>query len=146
MSADAVSCWLSNSGYMQKIPALIGVAVLCLALQICRGQTADTVSGRLLNKPSRFFSKLQSEMSGLNNDLGSQTRKYLLRLARKEQKLKAGLYQLDSARAAKLYAQDPQQQYQALLQKLRADSAIVFHSMGPEYLPMPTRCKACSDF
>ncbi len=42
---------------------------------------------------------------------------------------------MDSTKAAKLYPNDPAQQYAALAQKVRQDSAKTFSSMGPEYLP-----------
>jgi len=62
--------------------------------------------------PTRLFNRITSEDAALQKRLTRQTQKYLDRLARKEQRLKACLYQLDSIKAASLYAKDPQQQYQ----------------------------------
>jgi len=96
----------TNFGYMRKIPALCGAALLCLAFHVSYAQSMDSTSERLLNYPSHLLSKTQDKLSGLDKDLQLQTEKYLARLARKEQKLRARLYGLDSAKAASLYAQD----------------------------------------
>ena len=86
---------------MLKIPALCGAALLCLTLQHSYAQTVDSVTGKLLNYPSRLFGKLQSRLSGLNNDLAGQTEKYLNKMASREQKLQRKLLPIDSAGAAR---------------------------------------------
>ena len=57
------------------------------------------------------------------------------RMAEKEAKLKNKLFKLDSAAAARLYANNPEQQYAALIQKLKTAIPFSNPSMGPEYLP-----------
>jgi hypothetical protein len=93
------------------------------------------MADKVFNFPSRFFDKMQGRTADLDKQLTRQTEKYLQRLARKEDKLRKKLYKLDSAKAAGLYSQDPRQQYAKLSQRLSKDSAKVFSSMGPEYLP-----------
>lgn len=120
---------------MLKIPALCGVTLLCLTLSASYAQMSDSIPDKVANFPTRLLNKLSGKDADLQQQLTRQTQKYLSRLARREEKLKGRLYQVDSAKAAALYPQDPQQQYQALLQKFRQDSTKVFRSMGPEYLP-----------
>jgi hypothetical protein len=95
----------------------------------------DSTLDKIAGFPNRLFSKIQSKTARLDQQLSKQTAKFLSRLSRKEAKLKKQLYKQDSAAAAKLFAANPEQQYAALLQKLKTDSAQVMHSMGAEYLP-----------
>src|SRR5580704_10720229 len=110
-------------------------AVLCLTEMATHAQTVDSTIDKLTNFPSKLFNRINGQATTLNQQLTRQTEKYLQRMARKEAKLRAQLYKTDSAKAAALYPNDPQQQYAALIQKFRQDSSRVFTSMGPEYLP-----------
>jgi hypothetical protein len=116
-------------------PALCLAAALCFALTISYAQAVDSTLEKVTNFPSKLFSRINGQASSLNQQLTRQTQKYLERMARKEAKLRAQLYKTDSAKAAALYPNDPQQQYAALIQKFRQDSSRIFTSMGPEYLP-----------
>lgn len=120
---------------MSKIRAFGLVAALCLAITTPRAQSVDSTLDRISNFPSKLFSRIDGQAKSLDQQLTRQTEKYLKRMARKEAKLKAKLYKQDSARAAALFATDPEQQYAALIQKFRQDSSRIFTSMGPEYLP-----------
>ena len=116
-------------------PAFCLAALLCLVLTISHAQSADSLTNKLTNFPSRLFGKIQSQSASLNQQLTRQTEKCLARLGRQEQKIKARLYKMDSVKAAKLYPSDPAAAYASLAQKFRQDSTRVFSSMGPEYLP-----------
>src|SRR5450631_4205652 len=116
--------------------ALVGVLLLIYLIPLrCLSQDQPGMTDKVVNFPSRFFDKMQGRTADLDKQLTRQTEKYLQRLARKEDKLRKKLYKLDSTKAAGLYAQDPRQQYARLGQRLSQDSAKVFSSMGPEYLP-----------
>jgi hypothetical protein len=109
---------------------------ICLGISLCSlAQQSDSTVDKILNFPNRLFSKVQNKTADLNKQLIKQTEKYLARLQKNEKKIKRKLYAQDSAAAARLYANDPEQQYNALMQKLKNDSAKVMRSMGPEYLP-----------
>ena len=124
-----------------------GLAVVfCLAGTVAYAQTVDSAIDKLTNFPSKLFSRINGQTASLNQQLTRQTEKYLQRMARKEAKLRAQLYKSDSAKAAALYPNDPQQQYAALLQKFRQDSARIFTSMGPEYLPYADSMKGMLGF
>jgi hypothetical protein len=128
---------------MRYTPALCLAAAFCLAVTISRAQataqsttqTTDSLTGKLAGFPSRVFGKIQSRSTSLNAQLSRQTERYLKRMARSEEKLRARLYKQDSVKAAALYPQDPKQQYAVILQKFRQDSTRAATSMGPEYLP-----------
>src|SRR5580700_7102776 len=121
-------------------------AVLCLAGTATHAQTADSAIDKLTNFPSKLFNRINGQATTLNQQLTRQTEKYLQRMARKEAKLRAQLYKTDSAKAAALYPNDPQQQYAALIQKFRQDSSRIFTSMGPEYLPYVDSMKGMLGF
>jgi hypothetical protein len=116
-------------------PAFCLAAALCLVVTIAHAQSADSVVQKVANFPVKVFNKITGKTTDLQQQLTRQTEKYLRRMARKEQRLRASLYKTDSAKAAALYPQDPGLKYAALLQTFRQDSAKVFSSMGPEYLP-----------
>ena len=108
---------------------------LCLAITVARAQSVDSTMDKVANFPNKLFNKITSQTAALEQRLNRQTERYLQRMARKEAKIRAELYKSDSAKAAGLYPQDPQQQYATWMQKFREDSSRVFSSMGPEYLP-----------
>ena len=110
-------------------------AGLCLARQVTHAQNVDSAIDKATDFPSKLFSRITGQTANMNQQLTRQTEKYLQKMARKEAKLRAQLYKTDSAKAAALYPNDPQQQYAALMAKFKQDSAQVFSSMGPEYLP-----------
>jgi hypothetical protein len=116
-------------------PALCLAAALCLALTVTHAQTSDSTLDKISNFPSKLLGRISGQSASLNQQLTRQTEKYLQKMARKEAKLKVELYKTDSAKAAALYPNDPQQQYAALIAKFKQDSSRLFSSMGPEYLP-----------
>ncbi|HSZ31945.1 MAG TPA: hypothetical protein VK772_01470 [Puia sp.] len=114
------------------------MALLCICLStytICFSQDSSSLADKVFNFPGKFFKKVNEQTNDLDKQLEKQTAKYILRLQKKEERLRKKLYKQDSSKASSLFANNPEQQYQVLLQKLRNDSATVFHSMGPEYLP-----------
>jgi hypothetical protein len=117
-----------------KLAACLAVG-LCLALKVTHAQTVDSTIDKATNFPSKLFSRISGQTSNLNQQLTRQTEKYLQKMARKETGLRAQLYKTDSAKAAALYPNDPQQLYAAFIQKIKQDSSPVFSSMGSEYLP-----------
>ncbi|MDR3714033.1 MAG: hypothetical protein P4L51_14530 [Puia sp.] len=109
--------------------------VLLICTQPTFSQDQQDLTGKAVDFPSRFFTKINQKTVSLDDQLTRQTEKYLTSLSRKERRLKTKLYAQDSAKAAALYGNDPQQQYAAYIQKLKNDSSRIVHSMGPEYLP-----------
>lgn len=85
--------------------------------------------------PNKVFKKTQERADRLQRQLDRQTEKYLNNLSKQEGKLRAKLMDLDPQKATALFANNPQQQYATLLQKLKGDTNSKTSSMGPEYLP-----------
>ena len=56
------------------------------------------------NFPSRFFSKIEKKIAGLDDQLTRQTKKYVERMRRREQRMYDKLYRKDSAAAKALFA------------------------------------------
>jgi len=106
---------------MQKFPALVGAAFLCVSLTVSRAQSVDSVAGKVLNFPARLFSHIQSKTAHLDRQLTQQTEKMLKKMAQKEAKMEKKLAGTDSLGARQLFAHS-QQEYAALLQKLTLDS------------------------
>jgi hypothetical protein len=100
---------------MSRQQVICLAAALCFAVTATYAQAVDSAITRLTNFPSKFFSRINRETTSLNGQLTRQTERYLHRMARKEEKLRAELYKTDSAKAAALYPQDPKQQYAALI-------------------------------
>jgi hypothetical protein len=116
--------------------ALLTIILLSLLLPLrSSAQEDQSFISKVTSFPSRLFKKVDDKTKDLDRQLDRQTEKYLNSLAKKEEKLKKKLYKQDSAKAAALFANDPQAQYTSLIQKLKTDSSKIFHSMGPEYLP-----------
>jgi hypothetical protein len=119
---------------MQKIPALCGAALLCLAFSIVDAQMVDSTTGKVLNYPTHFFGKLQARLAGLNNDLAGQTQKYLEKMARREARLQKKISSSDSTGAKRLFAGSAQQ-YATLIQKLKADTGSRHQVISGQYQP-----------
>jgi len=98
-------------------------------------QEGNGIIDKITNFPSKLFSKIDKKAKSLDEDLTKQTEKYLESLAKKEAKLKRKLYAQDSAKAAALFANAPEQKYASFIQKLKSEGSTDIHSMGPEYLP-----------
>jgi hypothetical protein len=94
----------------------------------------DSVGVHLLNYPSRLFGRLQSKLSGLNNDLTAQTQKYLDRMSRREQRLEKKLMPMDPAGAKRLFAGSAAE-YAVLIQRLRSDSGNSHQALSGQYQP-----------
>jgi hypothetical protein len=106
--------------YLRK-PAFCLLAGMLLVVVVTHGQSVDSVSGKVFGFPSRLFGRIQSKTANLDQQLTSQTAKYLQRSARQEEKLKKKLYKVDSTGAKNLFATSAQQ-YAALEQKIRTDT------------------------
>ena len=114
---------------------LLPTLILCLCLCTTYAQDSISTIGKITNFPNKLFNRINRKANRLDEDLTKQTEKYLQKLARQEARLKNQLQQQDSAKAAALFANNPEQHYLDLAQKLKAQGPADIHSMGPEYLP-----------
>ena len=94
--------------------ALSGI-VLCLYLLplACLSQESaePPVTDKVINFPSKLFSRIQGKTADLDKQLTSQTDKYLAKMARREERIKKKLYQIDSSAAKNLFAGDTPLRY-----------------------------------
>lgn len=111
------------------------LSLLCMLFCGAYGQQTPTGFDQALNYPTTLFSKVCKQSAALDDRLTRQTKKYLARLARKEDRLRRQLYAIDSTKAAALFTSNSSEQYNRLEQQLLYDSTRPVHSMGPEYLP-----------
>jgi uncharacterized membrane-anchored protein YhcB (DUF1043 family) len=101
---------------------LAAILLLCCYLSYpCFAQDQPDKSTGVLNLPSRFFSRIQSKTTSLNEQLTRQTEKYLQKMAKREARLQKKLYRVDSAAAASLFAGSAER-YAALGQRLAHDT------------------------
>jgi hypothetical protein len=119
---------------MQKIPALVGVALLCLSLTMARGQSSDSVANKVIGFPARLFSHIWSRTGSLDRQLAQQTEKMLTQLSHKEARMEQKLFSADSAGARQLFGSS-QREYASLLQMIRKDTAVGLHSAVGPYQP-----------
>jgi hypothetical protein len=113
---------------------LVGV-LLNWGLSFGQDTTSTSAVNKILNFPSKLFSRIQHKTADLDQQLAKQTEKYLQKLAKREAKLQKELYEQDSNGAKYLFVNDPQQQYAALAQKLKTDTSRLIKPTGVQYLP-----------
>ena len=106
---------------MRYTPALCLAAAFCLAVNISRAQTTDSLTGKLANFPARLLNKIQAKTASLDQQLTSKTQKYVQQMTRQEARLNRQLSASDSNAAKQLFAGSAQR-YAALSQRLRQDT------------------------
>ena len=109
-------------------------ALLCLACTLSHAQPVDTLTGKLANFPSRVFGKIQSQSANINQQLTSQTQRYLARMARREQQMQQKLSAVDPNAAKSLFA-NSQQQYAALGAQIKTDTGNRQTTFSGQYHP-----------
>lgn len=87
----------------------------------------------VIQVPDRLVTHLEDRLGTMDEALTKHTEKYLRRLSRQEEKIKAQLYKVDSSRTAKLF-RDSQKKYDELSQKLGAASGKLDRLTSGDYL------------
>ncbi len=77
-------------------------------------QEKEPAVDRIINFPTLFLSKIQNKYASLEDKLTKQTEKYLMRLAKREKKMKKKLAKKDSAAAEQTFG-DIDAQYNKML-------------------------------
>jgi Skp family chaperone for outer membrane proteins len=116
---------------------VIGMLLSCFLLPLASLAQEDagaSTTDKLINFPSKFFSRIQGKTADLDKQLTTQTEKYLAKMAKREERLKKKLYKTDSTAAKNLFATSTQQ-YAALAQKMRQDTGSKGQSFSGEYQP-----------
>ncbi len=87
----------------------------------------------VIQVPDRLVTHLENRLGTMDEALTRQTEKYLHRLSRREEKIRAKLSKVDSSRTAKLF-RDSQRKYDELSQKLDAASGKLDRLTSGDYL------------
>ena len=128
--------------------ALSGIVLLLYLLPlVCFSQESaeSSVTDKVINFPSKLFSRIQGKTADLDKQLTAQTDKYLAKMARREERLKKKLYKIDSSAAKDLFANSARQ-YAALSQKLKTDTGSRSQSISGEYQPNTDSLKVTLNF
>ena len=114
--------------------ALCGLALLCLAGTASYAQSVDSATNKALNFPSRLLAKLQCRTARLNQQLTQQTTNYLLKMQKREERMRKKLSAVDSNAAKQMFAGSAQQ-YDALAQKIKTDTGTRSQTLSGTYMP-----------
>jgi hypothetical protein len=145
----AISIYFQNQNQLTLLTIAKHAAMLCSCIVISStliAQDSSSLSNKVLNFPAKLFKKINNQTGDLDKQLTQQTAKYLQRLANREAKMREKLTKHDSTGAKTLYAQDPQVAYNALLQRLKKDSATANRIISGQYLPFADSLKTALNF
>jgi len=100
----------------------------------CSAQDQPDRAAAISNFPSRFFDKIEHRISNLDDQLTKQTKKYLERMRKREQRMYKQLFKKDSAAAKTLFARSIAR-YDALEKQLADDTGGTKLHLSGEYQP-----------
>jgi hypothetical protein len=130
---------------MQPKLYLILIVAICL-VQASWAQDSLSTVDKVLHFPSSFFTKVNNKTAKLEDRLTKQTEKYLQKLAKREARLKRKLSKIDSTAAKNCFAADPEQQYDALIQKLKSAQGSKSGALSGAYMPYIDSLKGSLSF
>src|SRR5258708_7107480 len=128
--------------------ALSGIILLLYFMPLasfCEESTAVTTTDRIINLPSKFFSRIQGKTAEMDKQFTEQKERYLAKMAKREERLRKRLYKVDSTAARNLFA-NSSQQYAALAQKLKTDTGSRTQSISGEYQPYTDSLRGLLNF
>jgi hypothetical protein len=105
-----------------------------LTCHVSLAQEKEPIADKIINFPTSFLNKVQNKYANLEDRLTKQTEKYLLRLAKREKRLKKKLAKVDSAAAEQTFG-NIDAQYDKMLAAVRTDSLPTKKRSGA-YIPM----------
>jgi len=118
---------------MQGSRSAILLLLICISHSAyAQAQPDKTVA--ITNFPSRFFNKIEHRISNLDDQLIHQTKKYLERMRKREQRMYEKLCKKDSVAANALFAGSIAQ-YDALEKQLTSDTGGAKLHLSGEYQP-----------
>jgi hypothetical protein len=98
----------------------------------------SSTADKIINFPTRLFSKIQGKTASLDQQLTKQTENYLQKMARREARFQKKLYKVDPAAAKRLFAGSAAT-YAALEQKMKSDTG------GHKDIPLSGEYQAYTD-
>jgi hypothetical protein len=115
-----------------------------LTCQLSVAQEKEPVADKIINFPTSFLNKVQNKYANLEDRLTKQTEKYLMRLAKREKRLKKKMAKVDSAAAEQTFG-NIDAQYDKMLAAVRTDSLPLKKGNGA-YIPMMDSVKTSLAF
>src|SRR5688572_13321023 len=100
---------------------VFSIILLLLTCRLSMAQEKEPVVDRIINFPNSFLNKVQNKYANLEDRLTKQTEKYLMRLAKREKRLKKKMAKVDSATAEQTFG-NIDAQYNKMLAAVRTDS------------------------
>src|SRR5689334_10273111 len=113
---------------------LFSIILLLLTCQLSLAQEKEPVADKIINFPTSFLNKVQNKYANIEDRLTKQTERYLMRLAKREKRLKKKMAKVDSAAAEQTFG-DVDAQYGKMLAAVRTDSLPLKKGSGA-YIPM----------
>jgi ABC-type antimicrobial peptide transport system permease subunit len=129
-----------------KFALTCGTLMLCFVSASCFGQEQGGTTDKIINFPTKLFSRIQGKTASLDQQLTRQTENYLQKMAKREATLKKKLFKVDSAAAKRLFASSAGQ-YAALEHTMATDTGG--HAAIPltgEYQPYTDSLKGSLSF
>jgi len=133
--------------YMKKTQ--LAMLIICMCMFICQmalAQESKSSIDSIINFPTSYLSKVQHKCADLEDNLTVKTEKYLQKLAKKEARLKKKLFRIDSVAANNCFAANPEQQYNALIQKMKSASGNNAGKLSGVYMPYIDSLKGSLSF
>jgi len=125
---------------MRQKTVVWGLVLLCLLNSGLKAQMGpdgggvDSLTAKAIGFPSRLLGKLQARTNKLNSQLTQRSTRWLEKMQRREARLQKKLSASDSVGAQQLFG-NSQQQYSALIQKLRTDTGTAASGLKGTYMP-----------
>jgi len=116
-----------------KITSFI-IVILLFSCHVAVAQEKEPIADKIINFPTSFLNKVQNKYANLEDRLTKQTEKHLLRLAKREKRLKKKMAKVDSAAAEQTFG-NIDAQYDKMLAAVRTDS-LPKKKGGAAYIPM----------
>lgn len=130
-----------------NLTSLLGLIVICCLPIAALSQDQLSVTDKIIDFPSTFFTRINNKTVNLEARLTKQTEKYLQRFAKYERKLKRKLSKVDSAAAQQLFG-NSEQKYAQMTSRLSQTPTTTGggREVGGSYLPAMDSLKTSLNF
>ena len=107
------------------------IITLLLSVIFSYSQKIDSTVNNLQNLPDKYFSKVDSKISSVDDKVVKQTAKYLKKLQKEESKIKNKLSKVDSVAAKQIG--NGEEKFKAFSDKIKNKTAVISKVAGGQY-------------
>ena len=118
-----IACIITNSCFSQQTDSVLH-----------HGNKPDSSLSELKKLPSKYYSKVDKKISGIDDKLTKKSLKYLAKFQRQEKKLQERLQRLNPDSVTDVLA-GADEKYKELFQKIKSKTASASKITGGEYIP-----------